>query len=335
MKPRLTDPAITDPAIEAAIAALEIEAATPAERIEKLIAIAQQRQAQASSLSLVESAVYLYCQALELCEEGVFPLLQAQALVGLGAALQAFPAGLADPLIEARVAYQKALPLLQEHGTPEAVAAAEMALGLVLQGLVPFGLAELSAVLRSYQRALRVYTGERYPKEHAIVQNNIAIACLAMPPSSQPDDRRYGLVIEAFEQALKYLSWSSHPQEYALLQNNLGNALQYSFALQSAAQGRRALSAYDEAIRVRRHRGTPLEIAHTLTNKAHLLFTLPDDDGRPEAGNRVNLDQAKALYQEAQAIFQQQGQPRQAEGVAAALADVEQALQGQIEGSLE
>jgi tetratricopeptide (TPR) repeat protein len=334
VKPRFTDPAMTDPAIEAAISALEIEAATPAERIEKLIDMAQQLQAQASSLSGIERAVYLYCQALELCEEGVFPLQQAQALVGLGAALRAFPAGLADPLLEARVAYQKALPLLQEHGTPEAVAAAEMALGLVLQGLVPFGLAELSAVLHSYQRALRVYTGERYPKEHAIVQNNIAIACLAMPLSSQPDDRRYGLVMQAFEQALKYLSWRSHPQEYAMLQNNLGNALQYSFALQSAAHSRRALSAYDEAIRVRRHQGTPLEMAHTLANKANLLFSLPDDDDRPEGGNRANLDQAKALYQEAQAIFQQQGQPRQAGVVADALADVEQALQEQT-GSLE
>ncbi|MBD0335156.1 MAG: hypothetical protein ICV62_06690 [Cyanobacteria bacterium Co-bin13] len=318
-------PSLPDAAVEAAIAALEITATTPAEKIERLIEIAQQVQDQTRSSQQLEGVVHLYCQALELCDEGVYPLLQARALVGLGAALRSFPAGLADLLIEAQAAYQKALPLLQEHAAPEEIAAAEMSLGLVFQAL-----AQLPEALQSYQRALRVFTGESYPKEHAIVQNNIAIAHLSIPLPGQPGEAQQSLAVQAFEQALKYVGPISHPVEYALLQNNLGNALQYSSAAHVVASRRRALAAYDEAIKVRSRRDTPLEYAHTLANKANVLFNLPDCDDRPEAGNPTNLNQAKALYEEAQAIFQQQGRPQQVNAVAVALADVEQALGQQV-----
>ncbi|HEY9880477.1 MAG TPA: hypothetical protein V6D29_18610 [Leptolyngbyaceae cyanobacterium] len=321
-------PSLSDVAIEAAIATIEAEAATPTEKINGLIEIARQLQDQAQSAQQQEDAVYLYCQALELCEEGVSPLLQARVLTGLGAALRLIPATVADPLVEAKLAYEKALPLLQEYAAPEEIAAAEMNLGLVFQALAPYGMAQLSEVIQKYQRALRVFTGETYPKEHAIVQNNIAIAYLSAPLTDHQDETRH-LAVEAFEQALQYLTLANHPQEYALLQNNLGNALQYLQCPNSWENSYRALTAYDEALKVRTVQAMPLEYANTLTNKAHVLLSLPDDNNHPGAGNLRNLNQAKALYKEAHTIFQQQGQTRHAKVVATALADIESELLAQ------
>ncbi|HEY9761147.1 MAG TPA: hypothetical protein V6D07_01415 [Trichocoleus sp.] len=316
-------------AVRAAIAALETEATTPAERIARLLEIARHLQDHAQSSQQLKDTVYLYCEALELCEEGANPLLQARALTGLGGSLRLIPTTVADPLVEAKLAYQKALPLLQEHAASEEIATAEMNLGLVFQALAAYGMAQLPEVVQVYQRALRVFTGETYPKEYAIVQNNLAIAYLSMPLTGHQDEMRQTLAVEAFEQALQHLTLLQHPHEYALLQNNLGNALQYTQDQIPWENSRRALLAYDEALKVRTAQAMPLEYAHTLTSKANVLCNLPDDFSEPEAGNSRNLNQAKALYEEAKTIFQQQGRNNQVKGVNTALADIESELLAQ------
>lgn len=323
------EPSLSDTAVKAAIAALESETATPAEKIDRLMEMAQLVQEQAHSPQQLEDAVYLYCQALELCEGGSHPLHQARALAGLGATLRLIPATVADPLVEAKLAYEKALPLLQEHAAPVEIAAAEMNLGLISQALAPYGMAQLPDAVQPYQRALRVFTGEAYPKEYAIVQNNLAIAYLSMPPTGHQDAARQHLAVETFEQALQYLTLVNHPHEYALLQNNLGNALQYLQSPNPWENGHRALVAYNEALKVRTAGAMPVDYANTLTNKANVLFTLPDDDSHPEAGNPCNLNLAKALYEEAKAIFQQHGQLGQVKAVSTALADIESELLAQ------
>ena len=70
----------------------------------------------------------------------------------------------------------------------------------------------------------------------------------------------------------------------------------------------RALTAYEEALKVRNPQDTPLEYANTISNKANALRNLPDDPEHPEGGNDNNLKQARAFYLEAVEIFQRFGE---------------------------
>ncbi len=112
-----------------------------------------------------------------------------------------------------------------------------------------------------------------------------------------------------------------------MLQNNLANALQYLPSTHAVDNNLKALAAYDEALKVRTPQDTPIEYANTLSNKANVLFNLPDDVDHPEGGNPNNLKQAKTYYQEAQQLFIRYGQQERAEVVAKALQDVETELE--------
>ena len=216
--------------------------------------------------------------------------------------------------------------VLEERGAPEEVAEAQMNLGLVLQGLVGFGLAELKDAVQLYQRALRVFTGEAYPQEYAILQNNIAIAYLSMSLSPEAEEMRQAVAVQSFEQALKWVTLIEHPSEYAMLQNNLANALQYLPSTHPVDNNLRALKAYDEALKVRTARDTPIEYANTISNKANVLYNLPDDLENPNKGNLNNLLKAKTLYEKALEIFTGHGEMERSQIVNEVLLGIEKEI---------
>ncbi|NEP44999.1 MAG: hypothetical protein F6K35_39580, partial [Okeania sp. SIO2H7] len=145
------------------------------------------------------------------------------------------------------------------------------------------------------------------------LQNNIAIAYLSMTSAIGRDDLKQAIAIQTFEQALESINLIDHPSEYAMLQNNLGNALQYLPSTHPVENNLRALTAYDEALKVRTAEDTPLVYAHTIANRANVLANLPDDVEHPENGNAKQVTDAIASYQEAEAIFVEYGQLAQAE----------------------
>ena len=108
-----------------------------------------------------------------------------------------------------------------------------------------------------------------------------------------------------------------------MLQNNLGNALQYLPSSHPFDNNSRAVMAYDEALKVRNPRDTPIEYANTIANKANALINLPDKLRRPEAGNPQNLLKARAYYQESLEIFNQNGKIEQAQAVSQVLEELE------------
>lgn len=317
---------VTDAAVKAAIAALDSESATLPEKIEMLLEMAAGLQKKPKSSKQLHDAVALYQRAIDLCDRE-HPLLKARALAGMGTALRTIPSEGEQLLLEAKVAYETAIPVLQEHASPEEVAEAEMNLGLVLQALVPFNEARMQDAVQAYQRSLRVFTGKSYPQEYAILHNNIAIAYLSMPLASQREEMRQVLAVQSFEEALKWVTLTDHPVEYAMLQNNLANALQYLPSTHPVENNLKALTAYDEALKVRTAKDMPVEYASTISNKANVLYNLPDDIEHPEAGNCSNLMQAKTYYQEAQTIFTEYGDWERAEVVARALQEIERELQ--------
>jgi tetratricopeptide (TPR) repeat protein len=317
---------ITDSGVKAAIAAIADESATAEEKIQMLIEMAQGFQKQAKTSQDLRNALGLFYRAYQMCEDD-YPLLKARAKVGMAGSLQMIPNADSQLLLQAKADYDEALPLLQQFAAPTEVAEAQLNFGLVLQSLVPYNLARITDSIHAYHEALRVFTWQEYPQEYAILYNNIAIAYLSMPMAAESKSLHQGLAVQSFEAALEYITLIEHPREYAMLQNNLGNALQYLPSLHAVENNLRAIAAYDEALKVRNAKDTPLEYANTISNKANALFNLPDNPEYPESGNPQNLLQAKLYYQEAWQIFTTYQQTEHAEIVAKALQDVEAEIQ--------
>jgi tetratricopeptide (TPR) repeat protein len=315
------NPSITDSAVKAAIAAIASESATTQEKIQMLIEMALGFQKKPKTAKDLRNAVGLYYRAYEMCGED-YPLLKARAQAGMAGTLQTIPDADTQVLLQAKDSYEAALPILQQLASPAEAAEAQMNLGLVLQSLVPFNLARIGDSIKAYHEALRVFTWQDYPQEYAILYNNIAIAYLSMPLASEREYLRQGLAVQSFEVALKHITLIDHPREYAMLQNNLGNALQYLVSSHPVENNLRAIAAYDEALKVRNPRDTPLEYANTISNKANALCNLPDDLEKPADGNLQNLCQARDYYQQAWEIFTENQQVTQAEIVAQALQEI-------------
>jgi tetratricopeptide (TPR) repeat protein len=229
-------------------------------------------------------------------------------------------------LLVAKTLYESALPILTQQGSPEEAAETQMNLGLVMQSLVPYHRAQLADCIRLYQQALEVFTAKTYPQEFAILQNNIAIAYLSMTSAIGRDDLKQAIAIQTFEQSLESINLIDHPSEYAMLQNNLGNALQYLPSTHPVENNLRALTAYDEALKVRTAEDTPLVYAHTIANRANVLMNLPDDLENAEGGNPRNLEEAATSYREAEEIFLAYQQFGQAETVRRAYQGLSQLL---------
>ncbi|BBA78983.1 hypothetical protein RGRSB_0396 [cyanobacterium endosymbiont of Rhopalodia gibberula] len=313
---------LSDANVKAALAAIESDGATLDEKIEMLIEIAMGLQKKPKNSQQFEDAVFLYRRGLELCPPD-YPLLRARCLSGMGTALRTIPAEGESLLLEAKTAYETALPILEKYASPEEVAEVYMNIGVVLQGLVPFQKAAMQDAIKAYQKAARIFTGENYPQEFSILQNNIAIAYLSMPLALNGEEMCQAIAVQSFEAALKWVTLTDHPSEYAMLNNNFANALQSLPSAHPIENNLKALAAYNEALKVRTPQDTPLEWANTISNKANVLFNLPDDIEHPERGNQSNLIEAKTYYQKAQGVFSQYGQWEQVEVVKKALQDIE------------
>ncbi|MBD2359034.1 hypothetical protein H6G41_31355 [Tolypothrix sp. FACHB-123] len=311
-------PSMRDSVVTAAIAAIASESATTEEKIQMLIEVALGLQKRPQTTKELRSAVSLYYRGYQMCGED-YPLLKAKAQVGMARTLQRIPDVGPQLLLQAKVGYEEALPILQQLASPIEVAEAQMNLGLVLQSLVPFNLARIVDCIKAYQQALQVFTWQDYPQEYAILYNNIAIAYLSAPLASEREYIRQGLAVQSLQVALKHIQLIDHPQEYAMLQNNLGNAWQCFVSAYPLENNLKAIAAYDEALKVRNPQDTPLEYANTISNKANALCKLPDNIQQPQAGNLHNLLQSRAYYQEAWEIFSQHQQLKQAQLVSQSL----------------
>ncbi|BAY31524.1 hypothetical protein NIES2107_33830 [Nostoc carneum NIES-2107] len=301
-------PNITDSVVKATIAAIVSESATTEEQIQMLIEIALGWQKKHPTAKDLRNVISLYYRIYEMCGED-YPLLQAKAKVGMGKALQRIPNVSPQLLLQAKAAYEEALPILQQFAVKAEVAEVQMNLGLALQSLVPFNLARIVDSISAYHQALQVFTWQDYPQEYAILYNNLAIAYLSMPLASAREYFHQGLAVQSLLVALKHIKLNEHPREYAMLQNNLGNAWQYLVTAHPLENNLRAIAAYDEALKVRNRQDTPIEYAHTIANKANALRNLSDN--RPQLAI-----QSRTYYQEAWEIFSQHQQLQQAQLIA-------------------
>jgi tetratricopeptide (TPR) repeat protein len=296
---------------EAALAAADDGDASPEERAEMLMEIAMGMQQRPKSAQQLHDAVALYKRAQGLVA-ATAPLLCARITARMGTALQALPDGGAQSLERAQECFSAAIPVLQNHGKPEEVAEAELNLGLVLQALTGLGRGRITDAIAAYHRGLRTFTRERFPQEYAVLHNNLAICYLSMPATDERGRMREALAVQSFEEVLKVINLIDHPSEYAMINNNLGNALQYASSSHVVENNLRALAAYDEALKVRNARDTPLEYANTIANKANVLRNLVPDPAQAGSDAADPLADARALVQEAQALFAGHGDTQKA-----------------------
>lgn len=311
--------------VRAALAAADDPSASPAERAEMLMEIAMGLQRRPKNPDQIRAAIALYVRASQTCPPDE-RLLAARIAARKGTALLALPEGGDDALQQARGAFETAIAIFRDLGGSEEMAEAELNLGLAIQNLAGQGRARITDAIAAYQRSLRTFDKQRFPREFAILQNNLATAFLAMPFTDSRARMREALAVQAFEEGLKIVNLIDHPAEYAMLQNNLGNALQYASSSHTVENNLRALDAYDEALKVRTRDAMPLEYANTIANKANCLLNLPDCVERPEEGNRANLRAARDYYRESRAMFVRNGEMEKARIVAEACEQVERAL---------
>ena len=304
-----------------ALQMIEEEQISLDEKIGMLMEIAMGIQQKPKSPQQLHNAIRLYDKALELCPEHE-TLLQARLEARKGTAFQAIPDNGTDFLFKAQAQYEKSLPVLKEQGLDEEVAEGEMNLGLVLQSLAGWNKVPITHCISAYQRSLKVFDARKYPSEFAILHNNLATAFLSMPMTDERSKMREAMAVQSFEAALEVVNLVDHPSEYAMLQNNLGNALQYVSSSHPVENNLRALEAYDEALKVRTRRDTPMEYANTICNQANCMRNLPDDMTNPQAGNRMRLIKAQQLYREAQEIFTQFGDSGKVSVVNEVLAEI-------------
>jgi tetratricopeptide (TPR) repeat protein len=297
--------------VRAARAAAEDPTLSAIDRADMLMEIAMGLQRSPSSIEYLGSAIELYDRALALCPPDE-RILWARITARRATALQAIPGEDTEHLEAARDGYRHAIRVFSEFGSPEEVAEAEMNQGLVLQALAASRRARITDAISAYQRALRTFDRDRFPREFAIIQNNLATAFLSIPFTDERGKLCEALAVQAFEEGLKIVSLVDYPIEYAMLQNNLGNALQYASSSHVLENNLRALAAYDEALKVRTRATMPLEYANTISNKANCLWNLPDDVRRRRSDGAHDLHRARAYYGEAREIFTAHGERHKA-----------------------
>lgn len=305
-----------------ALAALDSPETSDEEKVEMLTQTALNLQTRPPSPKQLHDAVVLYDKALSLCPPK--ELLQQARLRALKAsALQMIPDYDSSHLHEARKEIEAALPVLTASGQPEELAEVHMHLGLILQALASSNQARLTDAIVCYQKALLTFRKESFPTEFAILHNNLATAYLSIPLTGEKAKMREALAVQSYQSALEVITLENDPCEYAMLQNNLGNALQYAASGHPVENNLQALKAYDEALRVRNSRVTPLLYANTISNKANCLLNLPDDPGNAQSSNRLNLVKAKALYLEAREIFSEHGENDKASMIDECLGEIQ------------
>jgi tetratricopeptide (TPR) repeat protein len=135
--------------------------------------------------------------------------------------------------------------------------------------------AALLEAVKAYQDALRFgITLESHPESFALLQNNLALAYLAMPASEAGDRLRMGIAVQSLREALKVYKKETHPEQWASAQLNLANALQYIPTSHPEENLIQAVEIYDEILTLRQKALDPVGYARLLANQANALAHL-------------------------------------------------------------
>jgi tetratricopeptide (TPR) repeat protein len=170
--------------------------------------------------------------------------------------------------------YRTALQLLTASELPELRAQLWMRLGMLYQELAQGQRGSLLEAVRCYQEALRHFTRATHPDIFALLQNNLALAYLAMPLVESSDQLRMAIAVQALREALQVYTRETHPDRWASAQLNLANALQYLPSGRPEEHLVEAIERYEELLDARDPAADPLGYARILANQGNAMAHL-------------------------------------------------------------
>lgn len=162
----------------------------------------------------------------------------------------------------------KALP----HGCdPELKAEMHVARGMARHELGQQTPGYLLPAVNDYTEAAKTFREETHPEMFALVNQQLALAYLIMPMSSEGDRLRLGVAVNSLRAALRVYTKDSHPAAWITTQLNLANALQYLPSVHQEDNLDEAVHLYEEILQYRTEDADPLGYARILTNQANAL----------------------------------------------------------------
>ncbi|WP_322490227.1 hypothetical protein [Chloroflexus sp.] len=169
---------------------------------------------------------------------------------------------------------QQAIDYIPPESLSEVRARAAAQLGQLLQEHAKGQRGPLQAAVRCYQEALRFYRRETHPLEFAFIQNNLALAYLAMPMTEAGDRLRGAIAVQALRAALSVYDPDQHPHEWTSARLNLANALQYVHSARPAEHLLEAVAIYEDLLQRRDSAADPAGYARILANLGNALAHL-------------------------------------------------------------
>lgn len=169
---------------------------------------------------------------------------------------------------------QQAIDYIPPESLSEVRARAAVQLGQLLQEHANGQRGPLQAAVRCYQEALRYYQRETHPLELAFIQNNLALAYLAMPMTEAGDRLRGAIAVQALRAALSVYDPDQHPHEWTSTRLNLANALQYVHSARPAEHLLEAVAIYEDLLQRRDPIADPAGYARILANLGNALAHL-------------------------------------------------------------
>lgn len=170
--------------------------------------------------------------------------------------------------------YRTALQLIANSHTAELRAQLWMRLGMLYQELAQGQRGALLEAARCYQEALRYFTRADHPEVFALLQNNLALAYLAMPLVESSDQLRMAIAVQALREALQVYTREAHPDRWASAQLNLANALQYLPSGRPEEHLVEAIERYEELLDAHDPTVDPLRFARLLANQGNAMAHL-------------------------------------------------------------
>jgi len=124
--------------------------------------------------------------------------------------------------------------------------------------------------IEAYNKALIIYTFDRFPREYAATQNNLGNSYGALAEEETEAEnckKECNKAIGAYNEALRIYTFERLPREYAATQNNLGNTYRILAEVDDRVENcNKAIDSHKKALRIYTLAGFPRDYAMTQNN---------------------------------------------------------------------
>jgi tetratricopeptide (TPR) repeat protein len=153
----------------------------------------------------------------------------------------------------------------------------------------------MKIAIGAYDKALKVYTRDRYPMDYGRTQNNLGTAYSTLAEvEGKAENSKRG--IGAYDKALKVYTRDRYPMQYGTTQYNLGNAYSTLAEVEGKAENsKRAIEAYDKALKVYTRDLYPMQYGMTQYNLGNAYSTLAKVEAKAENCRRAIEAYVEAL----------------------------------------